>query len=88
MHRTTERFWRCFDKLPEAIQELANRNFQILKADPKHPSLHFKKVGTFWSARIGFDHRALAVEDGPDFIWVWIGTHDEYERMIRDKGKS
>jgi hypothetical protein len=86
MHRTTERFWRCFAKLPEAVQELANRNFQTLKADPKHPSLHFKKVGTFWSARIGLDHRAIAVEDGPDFIWVWIGTHDEYERMIRDKG--
>lgn len=86
MHRTTERFWRCFAKLPEAIQELASRNFQILQSDPKHPSLRFKKVGTFWSARIGLDHRALAVEDGQDFIWVWIGTHDEYKRIIRDKG--
>jgi hypothetical protein len=32
------------------------------------------------------DYRALAVEDGNDFIWVWIGTHDEYERMIKDMG--
>ncbi len=32
------------------------------------------------------NHRALAVEDGNDFIWVWIGIHDEYERMIREKG--
>jgi hypothetical protein len=86
MHRATERFWGCLDKLPEAIQDLASRNFQILKTNPQHPSLHFKKVGTFWSARIGLDYRALAVEDGPDFIWVWIGTHDEYERMIRDGG--
>ncbi len=85
MHRTTERFWRCFDKLPETVQELANRNFKILKTDPKHPSLHFKKVGTFWSARIGLDYRALAVEDNPDFTWVWIGTHDEYERLISNK---
>lgn len=49
-----------------------------------HPSLHFKKVGKFWTARIGMDYRVLAVEDGNDFIWVWIGTHDEYERMIKD----
>ena len=84
MHRATERFWRCFDKLPEVIQDLASRNFQVLKTNPRYPSLHFKKVDVFWSARIGLDYRALAVEDGSDFIWVWIGTHDEYERMIRD----
>ncbi|MBI3741960.1 MAG: hypothetical protein HY257_09440, partial [Chloroflexi bacterium] len=49
----------------------------------KHPSLYFKKVGKFWSARVGLDHRALAIEDGEDFIWVWIGAHDEYDRMIK-----
>ena len=48
-----------------------------------HPSLHFEKVGRFWSARVGLAHRALAVEDGGDFIWVWIGGHDEYDRIIR-----
>ena len=32
------------------------------------------------------DYRALAFKDGDDFIWVWIGTHQEYERMIRDLG--
>lgn len=54
-----------------------------MKANPSHPSLHFKKVGKFWSVRIGATHKALAVEDAEDFVWVWIGTHDEYERMIR-----
>jgi hypothetical protein len=54
----------------------------LLKEDPSHPSLHFKKVGELWSARVGAAHRALAVPDGDDFVWVWIGTHDEYERMI------
>jgi len=28
---------------------------------------------------------ALAIEDGEDFIWVWIGSHDEYGRMIRKR---
>lgn len=86
MHRTIDRFWKCFGKLPKPVQKISKRNFQLLKTNPMHPSLHFKKVGKFWSVRIGLDCRALAVEDGDDFIWVWIGTHDEYERMIAERG--
>ena len=82
MHRTTSRFWSNFAKLSENAQDLARKNFALLKEDPRHPSLHFKKIGKFWSARVGLAHRALAVEDDGDFIWVWIGAHDEYRRMI------
>jgi hypothetical protein len=86
MNRTTARFWSCFARLPEAVQGVARQNFELLKANPSHPSLHFKKVGKLWSARIGLSHRALAVQDGADFIWVWIGPHDEYRRMIKQQG--
>ena len=82
MHRTTPRFWDRFEKLPESVQTLAHKKFELLKPNPKHPSLHFKKIGRFWSARISINYRALAVEDGSDFIWVWIGNHDEYDRLI------
>ncbi len=84
MHRTTARFWKCFDKLPIPIKNVARQNFELLKSNPRHPSLHFKKIGNFWSARVGLNHRALAVEDGNDFIWLWIGTHDEYDRMVKE----
>jgi len=84
MHRTTSYFWKCFKNIPEPVQKISKKNFELLKTNPLHPSLHFKKVGNFWSTRVGMTHRALAVEDGNDFIWVWIGTHDEYERMIKD----
>ena len=47
-----------------------------------HPSLRFKKVGGFWSARVGRDYRVLATEEEGDFFWFWIGTHDEYVRVI------
>ena len=83
MHRTTNRFWKCFGDIPESVQQIAKNNFKLLKANPAHPSLHFKKVGKFWSVRVGINHRALAIDDGEEFIWVWIGTHDEYERMIK-----
>ena len=82
MHRATSRFWKEFERLPEPAQRVARRNFRLLVANPSHPSLRFKKVGAFWSARVGRDHRALAVQDGADFIWVWVGPHDEYDRLI------
>lgn len=82
MHRTTPQFWARFRNLPESVQEMARKNFDLLKENPRHPSLHFKKVGRFWSARVGLNHRVLAIEDGPDFIWVWISDHDEYDRLI------
>lgn len=85
MHRTTDRFWKCFDNLPEFIQKLSKENFELLKTNPLHPSLHFKKIGKFWSVRIGMNYRAIATEDGKDFIWVWIGTHDEYEKIIKNQ---
>ncbi|MDA0740270.1 MAG: hypothetical protein O3A59_15325, partial [Nitrospirae bacterium] len=53
MHRTTKRFWQCFEVLPISVQELSKKNFELLKANPSHPSLHFKKIGKFWSARVG-----------------------------------
>ena len=83
MHRTTPQFWDRFDKLPQSVQELARKNFELLKQNPQHPSLHFKKVGRYWSARVGLNYRALAVEDAEDYIWVWIGNHDEYDRLNR-----
>jgi hypothetical protein len=83
MHRTTARFWKCFDILPHSIKIIAEENFNILKENPRHPSLHFKRIGKLWSARIELNYRALAIEDESDFIWIWIGTHDEYERMLK-----
>ena len=82
MHKTTPRFWRLFAELPESVQDVAERNFEWLRSDPLHPSLHFKKVGKLWSVRAGINYRALAIEDGDDYIWIWIGAHDEYQRII------
>ena len=40
-------------KLPEHVRALADKNYALLKENPQHPSLHFKKVGRFWSVRVG-----------------------------------
>ncbi len=68
--------------LDEGIQKLARKNFELLKENPRHPSLRFKKVGEYRSVRIGLHYRALAVVEGDDFIWFWIGGHAEYDKLI------
>jgi hypothetical protein len=82
-HRATPRFWSCYRSLPDEIQRLADRSYELLRNDPRHPSLHLKRVGLFCSVRVGLHYRALAVEDGSDLIWVWIGSHADYDRMIQ-----
>lgn len=65
-HRATPRFWTCYNALPTEVRQLADRNYALLRQDPRHPSLHFKKIGQFWSVRVGLHYRALAIESGSD----------------------
>ncbi len=85
MHKTTDEFWKYFNRLPTTVQERAKKQFELLKDNSSHPSLHFRKVGEFWSVRVSDFYRALAVKDEDDYIWVWIGTHDDYENLIKRK---
>ena len=82
-HATIPEFWRHYRRLPLHIQRLADENFQLLKRNPRHTSLQFKKVGRYWSARVGIRYRALAYESEQGFVWFWIGMHDVYDRRIR-----
>ena len=67
---------------PPDIQKLADENFDLLKNNPKHPSLHFKKAGRFHSVRVGRKYRAIGVERDQDIVWFWIGTHSKYDNLI------
>jgi hypothetical protein len=84
-HRANPKFWRSYQQLSPELQKLADENFALLKRDPQHPSLHFKKAGRFWSARVGLHFRAVAVERGVELVWFWIGRHDEYESIIEGR---
>ncbi len=43
--------------------------YALLKTDPAHASLHFKRTASLWSVRVGLHYRALATEVGGDFVW-------------------
>lgn len=83
-HFKDPRFRPRYDALPEHVREAADRSFALLKHDPKHPSLHFKCIrDDLWSVRIGRSYRALAVACTDGMQWFWIGTHADYDRLIR-----
>ena len=83
IYKTNQAFWTYYRSLPREIQRRADKNFDLLKQDPEHPSLSFKKVGkTRWSVRVSRNYRALAREEDGTLVWFWIGKHDEYMRRI------
>lgn len=83
-HYATQRFWKCYLQLPRETRRLARKQFLLMVRDPHHPSLRFAKKGPFWSVRVG-GYRALAEQIDNGFRWFWIGSHDEYDRLLRTR---
>jgi hypothetical protein len=73
--------------LPADIRERADKQFVLLRANPRHPSLQFNKLTErggqeLWSARVTLKYRALAVKVADGYVWFWIGEHDIYDALI------
>ena len=83
IHKTLPSFWRCYADLPEELRRRCDKQYELLITDPAHPSIQLKPVGGFWSARVSDAYRALSLRDGNTFVWFWVGTHDEYERLLK-----
>jgi len=81
-HFTSPDFRALIDELPAHIQQLARGNYELLKTNPRHPSLHFKKAGKYWSVRVGLGYRALGKEVEGGILWGWIGSHAEYTKIL------
>jgi hypothetical protein len=81
-HFTSSDFWDRFGRLPAEIQKLARENYELLKANPRYPSLHLKKARGYWSVRVGLGYRALGTDVEGGILWGWIGAHDEYVRIL------
>ena len=80
MHFAAPQFWALYKELPQHVRDRADRNFALLKENPRHPSLHFKRIGKYFSVRVGLANRALGVETEGGVLWFWIGTHAEYDK--------
>lgn len=79
-HHASPDFWSLLRSPSQGSQELAAKSFAVLKGNPKHPSLHFKRIDRFWSARVGLHYRAVEAPDG--LLWFWVGTHGDYDKIV------
>lgn len=82
-HFATPGFWHHYRHLPAEVRALADKSFALLRQDPHHPSLRLKRIGSYWSARVGLHYRALARNRTEGLVWFWIGHHGEYERLLK-----
>jgi hypothetical protein len=84
--RTTARFRRAYDNLPENIRKQARDAYQLFIQNPNHPSLRFRQIHPtrrIYSVRITRAYRALGVRENDVIIWFWIGSHDDYYRLLK-----
>jgi hypothetical protein len=82
----TRRFWDLFDDLPREVQTLAIKTYHLWRVNPNHPSLHFRGLqggNDRFTVRIGDHYRALGRQREDTVTWVWIGSHSDYDRLVR-----
>jgi hypothetical protein len=83
---TTQRFWKCYDALPAEVRKQAKDAYELFSSNPYYPSLHFKRVHSsraVFSVRINIDYRAVGILEGNEITWFWIGSHTQYEALIK-----
>ena len=76
-------FWKSYEKLPKHVRELADKKFELFMQDPFNPSLGLQQKGDVWTVDIGRSYRAIALRQGNDFHWFWIGSHEAYNKLLR-----
>ncbi len=85
--RTTAGFRKALANLPAAVQEQARDAYRKFRTNPWHPSLRFKQVHAtlpIYSARVGLHYRAVGERhDDETVVWFWIGSHAEYDQLLR-----
>jgi hypothetical protein len=84
--RTTRRFRELFGALPARVQRQVKQSYRLFRDNPAHPGLHFKQVHAdppTFSARVSISYRAVGVKDDDTITWFWIGSHDDYEKLLK-----
>ena len=83
--RATARFWKLYAALPARVQQLTRKNYRLWLDDQNHPSLAFKRLkggsGKRFSIRVGDHYRAIGQRLDDSIEWVWIGSHEDYNKF-------
>jgi len=82
----TKAFRKKFERLPTSVQEQATKAYSFWRSNPYHSSLQFKRVSQrqpIDSVRVGLEYRAVGLLENDHIYWFWIGTHAEYDELLR-----
>jgi hypothetical protein len=84
----TRQFHKQFAALPVEVQRDALAAYEQFSKDPWYPGLHLESVQgkrgqTYYSVRVGLHYRALAERLPDTWLWFWIGTHAEYDKLLK-----
>jgi plasmid maintenance system killer protein len=82
---TRPSFWRAYRRLDPRVREAARRAYSLFRDHPEHPSLRFKKLGGYqriWSVRVNEQYRAVGERKGDTIVWVWIGSHNDFDNLF------
>jgi hypothetical protein len=82
----TQMLEQAFAPLPEQVRRQSRDAYRLFAQNPQHPSLRFRHVHPtlpIYSARVNIEYRAVGVRDGDELVWFWIGSHVEYDQLLR-----
>ena len=88
---TTDQFWLRYSALPADVRKQAREAYAMFVSDPYHASLHFKRIHSTrpaFSVRIGLHYRAVGILDKQEVTWFWIGSHADYDHLVRQLRKT
>jgi len=83
--RGTAQFWKLYSELPSETKAAARKTYQKFLQNPAHPSLHLERLEfdqRAWSVRVTLNYRAVALREGDSWVWLWIGTHRDFDRQF------
>lgn len=75
----TKSFIRDHQDLPESLRQTVDKKLRLFLANPRHPSLHIKKMHDpreIWEGRITAGYRFTFQTDGDRIMLRRLGTHD------------
>jgi hypothetical protein len=83
----TRQFRELLAALPAHVQQQARDAYAIFQQNPSHSGLRFKQVDSgpppVFSARVGLGYRALGTVQGDTVVWFWIGSHADYDKLLK-----
>lgn len=86
--KRTRQFHELYDALPKGVQKQADKAYEMFVLDEHHPGLNFKSLEidiAWYSVRIGINYRAVCVLDPPNWVWFWIGSHADYDKLLKQR---